>query len=363
MVLFVADLRTLEVTQMNGKPTFLDVDLEEEDKEGNFVKGQNGLDVGENLAEDNDDIQYIEEDNEGTEHVVKGKVYPIHDPNMNWKEMRPILGHRYEYPTQLKFALCFYGVVNGYLLSYRKIETKRLHVVCGNKDVGYACPLRLWASWMQGEKSFQIKSLNDNHNCSRIYSLGSLVTASWIAKMYLRELIARPFVKTREMQADILRDYMVKVSRGQCTRAKSIASLEIEGCLNEHYAKIWDYVYDILRTNPGSSVKLGVNGMPDGSNVFSRIYICFKSLKEGCVTCRKVIGLDGTFLKGLCKGELLTATGRDANNQIYPIAWAVVEVENKDNWKWFIECLKDDIGISYGRGLTFISDQHKVQLF
>ncbi|XP_021995939.1 uncharacterized protein LOC110893128 [Helianthus annuus] len=137
-----------------------------------------------------------------------------------------------------------------------------------------------------------------------------------------------------------------------------MAMLEIDGGLKEHYAKIWDYTYEILRSNLGSSVIVGVNGMPDGSNVFSRSYICFKALKEGCVSCRKVMDLDGTFLKGLCKGELLIATGRDANNQIYSIAWAIVKVENKDNWKWFIECLKDDIGISGGRGLTFLSDQH-----
>ncbi|XP_076932372.1 uncharacterized protein LOC143597878 [Bidens hawaiensis] len=277
--------------------------------------------VGETLVEGKDDPN-IYEDNEGTQHVEKGKIYPIYDPNMNWKDMKPILGDRYENPAQLKFAICCYGVVNGYLLSYKKNETKRLFVVCGNKDVCYSYPFRLWASWMQSEKSFQIKSLNDNHNCSRNYSLGSPVTASWIAKMYLRELIARPFVKIRDMQADVLRDYMVKVSRGQCTRAKLIANDEIEGGLKEHYARIWDYAHEILRSNPGSSVKVGVNGLPDGR-------------------------------------ELLTATGRDANNQIYPIAWAVVEVENKDNWKWFIECLIDDIGISDGRGLTVISDQHK----
>ncbi|GJX10242.1 hypothetical protein Tco_0460919 [Tanacetum coccineum] len=28
--------------------------------------------------------------------------------------------------------------------------------------------------------------------------------------------------------------------------------------------------------------------------------------------------------------------GRDANNQMYPIAWAVVRVENADNWGWFM---------------------------
>ncbi|GJZ83754.1 hypothetical protein Tco_0648927, partial [Tanacetum coccineum] len=33
---------------------------------------------------------------------------------------------------------------------------------------------------------------------------------------------------------------------------------------------------------------------------------------------------------------------------IYPIAWAVVSVENKENWSWFIKCLIDDLGIDSG---------------
>ena len=60
------------------------------------------------------------------------------------------------------------------------------------------------------------------------------------------------------------------------------------------------------------------------------------------------------------KGELLTAIGRDANNQVYPIAWAVVDVENKPNWTWFIELLRDSVDLHDGRGLVVISDQHKV---
>jgi len=35
--------------------------------------------------------------------------------------------------------------------------------------------------------------------------------------------------------------------------------------------------------------------------------------------------------KGLTNGELLCALGRDANNQMYPIAWAVVERETKES--------------------------------
>ncbi|GJU06213.1 transposase, MuDR, plant [Tanacetum coccineum] len=82
---------------------------------------------------------------------------------------------------------------------------------------------------------------------------------------------------------------------------------------------------------------MSVNSMPDGKNYFSRFYVCFKGLKEGWLQgCRRVIGIDGCFLKTICKGELLSAVVRDGNNQIYPIAWVVVNVENKENWIWVL---------------------------
>ncbi|CAI9293591.1 unnamed protein product [Lactuca saligna] len=43
------------------------------------------------------------------------------------------------------------------------------------------------------------------------------------------------------------------------------------------------------------------------------------------------------------KWELLCAVGRDANNGIFLIAWAVVSVENKEIWKWFLETLSEDL--------------------
>jgi len=42
--------------------------------------------------------------------------------------------------------------------------------------------------------------------------------------------------------------------------------------------------------------------MPDGKNYFRKFYVCFDGIKRGCIEgCRKVIGLYGCFLKGLCK--------------------------------------------------------------
>ncbi|GKD95950.1 hypothetical protein Tco_1379847 [Tanacetum coccineum] len=76
----------------------------------------------------------------------------------------------------------------------------------------------------------------------------------------------------------------------------------------------------------------GVDHMPDGKNYLKTFCVCFNGVKQGWLQgCRRIMGLDGCFLKTICKGEVLSAVGRDGSNKIYPIAWAVVSVENKEN--------------------------------
>lgn len=67
-------------------------------------------------------------------------------------------------------------------------------------------------------------------------------------------------------------------------------------------------------------------------NKFKRLYLCYHALKEGWkASCRPVIGMYGCFLKTICGGQLLSTVGRDGNNQIYLIAYVVVESKNIDS--------------------------------
>lgn len=213
---------------------------------------------------------------------------------------------------------------------------------------------------MGDEHSFQVKGLCEDHTCKRDYSHAALVNPDWIAKQFMKHLCARPKMKAREMREEVKKKFYCLVSRGQCYRAKKKALELVNGKLTEHYARIWDYGGEILRSNPGSTCKVCVDEK-NGKTYFESFYVCFKAIKDGWARgCRRVIGLDGCFLKGQCKGELLTAIGRDGNNQVYPLAWAVVNVENKRNWHWFLQLLVDDLVLGDGDGLTIISDQHKV---
>nr|KAJ0207769.1 hypothetical protein LSAT_V11C500254770 [Lactuca sativa] len=290
----------------------------------------------------------------------KPTKYSVHDPSVHWKKMKPHFGEKYANQTELRFCLTNYAVHNGYPIKVTKSSSTRLQAKCGLDNKGKRCTFKLWASWMNKEKSFQIKGLNNNHTCVREYKHATLVNPDWIAKQFLKKLCVRPKMKAREMKEEIKKKFLCIVSKGQCYRAKRKAQEILTGKLSEHYARIWEYGGEIIRSNPGSTAKVGVDIKEDGSSVFKRFYVCFKAIKDGWIRgCRRVIGLDGCFLKGQCKGELLTAIGRDGNNQVYPIAWAVVDVENKDNWEWFIKLLVKDLGLELGEGLTVISDQHK----
>jgi len=91
------------------------------------------------------------------------------------------------------------------------------------------------------------------------------------------------------------------------------------------------------------------------------LYVCLKASKNNFVNCRLIIGLDEGFLKGKYGGKLLLDVARDGNDQILPLAYCVVEVENKETWSWFLELLVNDLGgVQVCKGITFMSDQQKV---
>ena len=141
-----------------------------------------------------------------------------------------------------------------------------------------------------------------------------------------------------------------------------MARKKLQGSLNDHFHLLPSYVAELKKVNRNSTFELVLDrDTPDGLIRFKRLNICFDSLARGFLEgCRKVIGLDGCFLKTETKGKLLSVVGKDGNNQMFPIAWAVVEGENQTSWTWFIQLLMGDLEISNGLGWTIISDQQKV---
>ena len=89
----------------------------------------------------------------------------------------------------------------------------------------------------------------------------------------------------------------------------------------------------VRNTNVSSCLILMVDRpMPKVPCRFQRLYVSFAAMKSGFLQgCRLVIGIDACFLKGMYRGQLMVAVGRDANNSMYPLSIAVIEAETKES--------------------------------
>ena len=76
-------------------------------------------------------------------------------------------------------------------------------------------------------------------------------------------------------------------------------------------------------------------------------------------------GVDGCFIKLTTGAQLLAATGRDGNNNIYPLAFGIVGQEDTPSWCWFLHQLKICLGGEVGQfgPYTIMSDRQKVCAF
>ncbi|XP_027171683.1 uncharacterized protein LOC113771283 [Coffea eugenioides] len=152
-------------------------------------------------------------------------------------------------------------------------------------------------------------------------------TSDWMAKKLVGIMRDHPNMTSKGVEVE-LRKYGVKPSKMQIFRTKNKALNEIEGTHAESYSKLPSYAELLRNNNPNS--------------------------------CRPFVGFDGCFLKGPFGGVLLTAVALDANNSIFPIAFAVTECENKDTWRWFFYYFQEFFGpLDNNIPLTFMSDRQK----
>lgn len=185
------------------------------------------------------------------------------------------------------------------------------------------------------------------------------MTARRIAEKYEKFIIANPSWSFASMKQTVQEEMFADVNISKLKKAKAMVMHKALDAMKGQYQRIYDYQLELLRSNPGSTVIVHKEKDVEPPT-FQRMYICLDALKRGFLAgCRRVVGLDGCFFKGTTIGELLVAIGRDANNQMYPIAWAVVERENNDSWDWFCDLLFRDLQVGDGSEWVFISDQQK----
>ncbi|XP_060190384.1 uncharacterized protein LOC132619515 [Lycium barbarum] len=262
----------------------------------------------------------------------------------------------FESAKQFRKAHTRYAVQEHVELDKYVNEPTRVRVKC---TVG--CPWLLFASFDSRTNDFVVKNYNPVHKCNGT-TKNKLVNSLYISEKYNDRIISEPGIRIFELQNLVKKELEVYIGRTMARKARSIVLQQIMGDNVEEFKRILNYRDELLRTNPGSTcvVRLSEETFEGGVKRFQSIYICFDAMKKAFKAgCRRAIGLDGCFLKGVSKGQLLVAVCKDGNNQMLPLAWAVVEAENTFTWRWFVNILRHDLELGDGTGLTTLSDMQK----
>ncbi|XP_078441159.1 uncharacterized protein LOC144711109 [Wolffia australiana] len=316
------------------------------------IQAKNGMKNLLTRREERQEELYGDDEGENILAAHSGRRY---DPGCPIDNITIQLGMTYESRSQFKAAVKNYAICNGFNVRIKRSTENVVEVVCQEH-----CPWRIYASWGPTREAFVIKAVNDEHRCNRTPT-NIQADYRWITKHFLETIRRDMNYRVIDMVRELHEKYGIIVSRATCYSARSWARKMLQGSLDEHYHMLPSYVAELQKVHRNSTFQLEVehdihNSLPR----FNRLYICFESLARGFLEgCRPVIGLDGCFLKTELKGQLLSTVGRDGNNMMFPIAWAVVEGENQASWIWFISLLMSDLGIVDGYGWTIISDQQK----
>ncbi|WVY93807.1 hypothetical protein V8G54_032895 [Vigna mungo] len=290
------------------------------------------------------DIRGLSDDEWLSEELISGSESEEDDGSN--KAYKWEVGTYFVEKNEFTDVIWTYALSNGRNLKFIKNDKKRISVKCmGGKG---KCKWYAYCAFRSDVNAWQLRKVFDTHSCSRDFNV-KLMTSKWLSQRMEKTVRENLTMKVMDIRDKVNRKW----------NARAMAKDNVEGSFNEKFRRLYDYGHELLKTNPGTTVQIKVDNI-NGEVIFQRFYACLKALKDSFVCCRPIIGLDGCFLKGKYGGELLTAVGRDGNEQMLSIAYAVVEVENKDNWTWFLELLIEDLGgKDVCAGITFISDQQK----
>jgi zinc finger SWIM domain-containing protein 3 len=117
----------------------------------------------------------------------------------------------------------------------------------------------------------------------------------------------------------------VQISYKVTWEARELARIIINGTHEEYYAGMPSYHEQPLESNLGSFITLERTA----TNQFHRLFLFYCTSAKGFASCKPLLGVDGTHLRSRFQGILLTATATDAEGQLFPLVFSVVDIEAK----------------------------------
>ncbi|XP_056848944.1 uncharacterized protein LOC108831557 [Raphanus sativus] len=261
-------------------------------------------------------------------------------------------GETFQNKMKLKAALEMSAMKHSFDYRVVNSDIKLWYIRC----IDNRCKWSVRAEGLSGSTYFIIKKYIADHTCaaSSMKNGGRTASAKTIGTLIMHRYDGvKEGPKTNDVIQIMRMDHGCEISKSLAWDSSEFAISVVRGIPEKSFGKIPRYLHMLKEANPGTHTFYET----DVDGKFRFLFVSFgQSLRGFHRSMRKVLVVDGTFLKGKYKGVLLAATALDGNSNLYPVAFAVVDSENDRSWDWFMRQLK--LVVADERSLAFISDRN-----
>ncbi|KAL2934604.1 Transposase for insertion sequence element ISRM5 [Bienertia sinuspersici] len=194
--------------------------------------------------------------------------------------------------TSKSLKTIWMGVLEGFVVRVEKADNVRFTATYIVQDYDW----RIHASKLMDGVSWAIKSIIGEHKlCGRLEE-NPMVSSAWLVRHLREGIIVTPDIPVESLQTLCMNRFRVK-------------------------------------TNPGSYALITWTGTSEDDG--PRFKGCSFSF-----IAQAYYRIDGAHLSGYYKGTLLIAVGIDENNEIFPIAYGIVDNESIESWSYFFRNIR-----------------------
>ncbi|GMP57126.1 hypothetical protein CsSME_00021343 [Camellia sinensis var. sinensis] len=180
--------------------------------------------------------------------------------------------------------------------------------------------------------------LNNLHSCGAVVHTekNNRLNSKLVCNIIGDRLRDKPLTRSTDVVFDLKKEYALNVSYHTAWLGGEKARGEVYGDYHVSFDQLRWYADAIMHYNPGSYVNLDFE---QSTGRFEWFFISFKACIDRFNHICPILFLDGIFLKGRFKGNLLAATGKDVGDP---------QLE---------DCFQFNV-VSSARTLTFVSDHN-----
>ncbi|KAK6129638.1 hypothetical protein DH2020_036615 [Rehmannia glutinosa] len=246
-------------------------------------------------------------------HVVESAIMPISSIDGSVALASPTLSIGQEFPDvdTCRRTLKDIAIAMHFEIRIVKSDRSRFIAKC-SKD---GCPWRVHVAKCPGVPTFTIRTLHGEHTCEGVQNLHhQQASVGWVARSVEARVRDNPQYKLKEILQDIRDQHGVAVSYMQAWRGKERSMAALHGTYEEGFKLLPAYCEQIRKTNPGKYL-----------------------------------------------GTLFCAAAVDADDALFPLAIAIVDVESDENWMWFMSELRKLLGVNTDSmpRLTILSEKKR----